>query len=558
MNIMIIHGYLLSGTGSNLYVSNLCSEFCRQGHDVSVVCQENKPEDFDYITEIVDFSDDNKKQTSKQTGNSINPGKCILYRPNLGGFLPVYVYDEYEGFEVKEFTVTSEAQIEQYNERNQQALETIFKKDNQELIISNHTIMQPVYASRAFKDTGQGHHFTVVHGSCLNFSVRKSVLLKKYALESIRGSDKIIFVSSHSKDEFMTFFDNDPQIGRKAIINWAGVNIEKFQPLHSSNEKIERVGKLIDKNRNRVLDSKGRTKMDKQGFRNKFTLLKEASELKQAIDDLNESVDNWTPDADVAENLSNIRWNEDSMVLYYGKYLWTKGIQLLITTAPLVLQEHPETKFIIVGFGSYRGYLESLVSALDTGNKDIFKLLLTQESFFTDEKESTSSIFFKALLSRLEEDDDFSEKYFQISKNNLSDRIIFTGVMNHEELKDLIPVSNITIATSIFPEAFGMVAVEALASGILPMQTNHTGFRDVIRVYIEAFQDIFDKKRLQALRLDESLIFNLANNIKVFLHFYKKMNEEELNTIRKRSRSVAETYYSWTTVANNFIQLARK
>ena len=557
MNIMIIHGYLLRGTGSNLYVSNLCLEFCKQGHDVSVVCQENQPEGFDYISEIVDFSRDNKKQVSKLSRNTIYPGTCILYRPNLDGFLPVFVYDKYEGFEVKEFTAITEEQIKSYIDKNQQALETIITTQKYDLFISNHTIMQPVYTSRALKNANQGSHFMVVHGSCLNFSVRKSELLKKYAFESIRGSEKIVFVSSHSKDEFMDFFEQDPNISEKTIIISAGVDIEKFKPLGNSSEKQERINNLFQMNIKNYSDHKGRTKADKLAFRKRFTSTINYLEVKHANDDLNTSLDNWTPDEDVAENLSDIKWNKDNVVLYYGKYLWTKGIQLLITAAPIVFLEHPETKFIVVGFGSYRGYLESLVNALETGNESVFIELLRNEKFFTNEKENNSIKYYEKLLGKLEEHD-FSKSYFKAAKNNIADKIIFTGIMTHDELKDLIPVSNITIAASIFPEAFGMVAVEALASGVLPMQTNHSGFRDVMNVYIREFKDLFDIKRLQALVLDDDLIFNIANTINTFLSYYENMNEDELNIVRKRSRYTAEKHFSWTAIVKRFLQLAQK
>ena len=34
MNLLITHGYMLSGTGSNVYLQNLCRALGRMGHDV--------------------------------------------------------------------------------------------------------------------------------------------------------------------------------------------------------------------------------------------------------------------------------------------------------------------------------------------------------------------------------------------------------------------------------------------------------------------------------------------------------------------------------------------
>ena len=33
------HGYMLSGTGSNVYVQNLCRALVRGGHEVHLLCQ---------------------------------------------------------------------------------------------------------------------------------------------------------------------------------------------------------------------------------------------------------------------------------------------------------------------------------------------------------------------------------------------------------------------------------------------------------------------------------------------------------------------------------------
>ena len=47
MRILVWHGYLLSGTGSNIYTQALVREWARAGHDVTVFSQEPHPERFD-------------------------------------------------------------------------------------------------------------------------------------------------------------------------------------------------------------------------------------------------------------------------------------------------------------------------------------------------------------------------------------------------------------------------------------------------------------------------------------------------------------------------------
>ena len=47
MRIVLWHGYLLSGTGSNVYTQAIARAWSHAGHDVTVVCQERDPERFD-------------------------------------------------------------------------------------------------------------------------------------------------------------------------------------------------------------------------------------------------------------------------------------------------------------------------------------------------------------------------------------------------------------------------------------------------------------------------------------------------------------------------------
>jgi glycosyl transferase family 4 len=76
VRILLWHGYLLGGTGSNVYTRALAREWSRAGHDVTVFSQEPRPEQFDL-------------------------GGAEVVRPEIGGLLPVFVLDRYEGLEAR-------------------------------------------------------------------------------------------------------------------------------------------------------------------------------------------------------------------------------------------------------------------------------------------------------------------------------------------------------------------------------------------------------------------------------------------------------------------------
>ncbi len=101
MQILIAHGYLLTGTGSNLYVSNLARELCQAGHDVYLVCQEYHPEQIDYVQDVYAFVQNNTELVKLHSKTTTYAGTCKVFRPALEQLLPVYVFDHYPGFNFK-------------------------------------------------------------------------------------------------------------------------------------------------------------------------------------------------------------------------------------------------------------------------------------------------------------------------------------------------------------------------------------------------------------------------------------------------------------------------
>jgi glycosyltransferase involved in cell wall biosynthesis len=124
-------------------------------------------------------------------------------------------------------------------------------------------------------------------------------------------------------------------------------------------------------------------------------------------------------------------------------------------------------------------------------------------------------------------------------------------------LRELIACADITVAPSVFPEAFGMVAIEALASGVIPLQTNHSGFSEVITKYSTALRPLFKDKGLPPLVLDERLVVTLAGNISKLLNFYSHPDPVLRYEIRQRAREIAVDY-SWSNMARQYLQLYKE
>ena len=366
-----------------------------------------------------------------------------------------------------------------------------------------------------------------VHGSCLNFAVRASEMLQKYAWEAMEGADKIAFVSEFSKAEFLEFFRYQRAIEEKAVVIPAGVDLDKFQPL---NEKETRAGRIQ-------------------------LLLENLSSAKETLEKSEEKDDSsWQTDVEIVNKLSRIDFNKEKIILYYGKYLWTKGIQILIAAAPLILEKQEDVRFILVGYGSAREYLEAMIDALACGDAQKYIALIKHPEKFDPEIDKGAALFMKALIRKLEKEPDFADRYFSVAQTRIRTALIFTGFLGHDQLKTLIACCDITVAASIFPEAFGLVGVEALSSGIIPVQTNHSGFAEVIKKYADEFSDIFDKTKMHPLYLNEELVLNMADNITRILDYYSKMEEPQRNQIRQRARKISSDNYSWPAITGRYLR----
>ena len=103
-------------------------------------------------------------------------------------------------------------------------------------------------------------------------------------------------------------------------------------------------------------------------------------------------------------------------VLYFGKLLYNKGVHVLLEAMRGV-----DARTLVVGFGDYRRELERIAPP----------------------------------------------------------RTLFTGPLEHRHLVHLIPLADVCVVPSIFPEAFGMVAAEAAAAGCPPLVARHSGLEEV-------------------------------------------------------------------------------
>jgi hypothetical protein len=95
VKVLIFHGYLLRGTGSNIYNASVAAALARLGHEVHLLSQDRGAGDLPWVDRVGRWEDGELRVES--AGGGEGPGSVTVYLPDIGGVLPVYVVDEYEG-----------------------------------------------------------------------------------------------------------------------------------------------------------------------------------------------------------------------------------------------------------------------------------------------------------------------------------------------------------------------------------------------------------------------------------------------------------------------------
>ena len=164
MRILIFHGYLLGGTGSNVYNASLAAALVRAGHEVHLLCQDRDPFEQEWVDAAGDWDSGSLSLDARR-----EPVRATVYRPDLGGLLPVYVADRYEGVEAKPYPELTDAELDGYLERNVAAVREVAERVAPDVALANHLVMGPAVLARAL----DGVPYAVkVHGSALEYTVK--------------------------------------------------------------------------------------------------------------------------------------------------------------------------------------------------------------------------------------------------------------------------------------------------------------------------------------------------------------------------------------------------
>ncbi|MGI9043311.1 MAG: glycosyltransferase family 4 protein [Gemmatimonadaceae bacterium] len=534
--ICLLHGWLLEGSGSNLWTRSIITALCRKGETVHLVCQENHPDRYGAIAEAYRHRLSGAVETKLQRDTPY-PGKCILHQPEIGEILPVFVSDKYEEYDhVVPMVELPDDVIELYIQRSVDVVRWIAGEHEIHAIHANHVVLMPVVAQRISRETGIP--FAIMpHGSGIEYAVKKDDRFRRYAASALADSRRVFVIGGEMRERVTTVFPELPGIAENFTELHLGVDSSQFEPVERKGRPVNiasLVGSIAGMPR-------GRSAAQSVSLRSTVSGTLGRAELGSLFAG-NARYDGKLPDEDVEAKLKSVDWVNDPVLLFTGRIISPKGIHAVIAALPRILEKAPETHLIIVGHGPLREPMEALIAALQRGDRDLVRAIVNWGHRLEGSPEGENARpdlveltrFFDTLAGRGEEDD-----YFESARRLLRpDTVIFTGYLTHRELRFLFPCCDVGIFPSVVREAGPLVFLEALASGCFPLGTYFGGMKASIdAVSSELPPEAGDAMKLGLTDTVDDLIRQVPRAL-------------ELGSVHTRTLArIARERYDWTSVA---------
>ena len=468
MHILIFHGYLLRGTGSNIYNANLARAFARLGHEVDLLCQDRAWD---------------------------APERVTVHNPDIGRVLPVYVADTYEGFDAKPYPNLTQSELDHYIEANVDAVRGLPAPD---VALANHLIMGPLVLARGL--AGRAPYAVKVHGSALEYTVRPHpARFLPYALEGTRGASGVLVGSHHTAASLWEVLAEEPDLPERTRLGPPGVDIHSFRPGSADLERL--IAKL----------ESGATA-------------------------------SWGGESGAADAVRALDPERDRIVSFAGKLIVSKGVDLLLAAWPAVVAEVPNARLVVIGFGTYRQAMDRFVDALRRRDLDSLREIAARGRELEGGPPGELR-YLRAFLERV-------DRTWLDAAPAAAERIHFTGRLEYGDLPDLLPACEAQVMPSTFPEAFGMVAAEAAACGVLPLSAHHSGMAEVTATLAPALPQ--ELRPLLSFQVGPDAVDQIARKLVSWL----TLGSDERERAKAALAEQAAAHYAWESVAQRAIAAA--
>jgi len=197
-----------------------------------------------------------------------------------------------------------------------------------------------------------------------------------------------------------------------------------------------------------------------------------------------------------AETVRQIMEHSEAKLLFVGKLIRNKGVDLLVAAWPAIMEANPGARLLLAGFGDLRDELEAQIRDLG------------------EEVGSSISV---------------------------------SGRLEHSEVAEVMPAARTLVMPSVFPEAFGMVAVEAASCGTFPVSAGHSGMLEVSRQLAATLPSA--SAELVSFPVQVGAVETIAARLDALLALPEEQRERSRAALVETARRV----WSWEGVARGVL-----
>ena len=410
----------------------------RLGHEVHLLCQERDARALPWVDAVGAWEGgDLRVEVLRE------PVRCTVYTPPIGRVLPVYVPDRYEGFDAKPFKDLTDSELDGYIEANVAAVADVVGSARPDAALANHLVMGPVVLARA------GLRYAVkIHGSALEYTVKPHPdRFLPFAREGLQGAAGVLVGSRHTAESLWAALD-DESLPEQTRLGPPGVDVHAFRPRRPE-EAAAGLSALADR-------------------------------LEGA------PAAGWGGDEGAAAALRALDPARDRIVSFVGKLIVSKGVDLLLAAWPLVVAavpgrpalrrrlrrvpRRPEAARGRDRAGRRGGRAGGRAPRPRARGRRRGRARLPGRRFSTASRATSASDGWRRARR---------------PRRGCTSR----AGSSTPTCPTCCPACEAQVVPSTFPEAFGMVAIEAAACGALPLSASHSGLAEVTAALREAIDE---------------------------------------------------------------------
>lgn len=519
MRIGLFHGYELTGSGSNEYTRYLARALADEGHEVHVMCREPRPADAGADAAV---AWDEHGSPTPLFGTPGGAGTITVHQLPHAQVRPVYVTDKQREGNVKAFPDLTHDELSRVRAVAGGALRGVLTAYPVDVLHANHLVLQPTIAADVCGPLGIP--FVIYpHGSDIEYTIRNDDRYLALAGEALATSAGLITGSQEMVQRVLGLYpEQRAWIEDRHAVVGVGVDVGLFTMVAKSDREAS-IAALIA-----TEPGGGKTAEQVVEFHRRL----DAGDLA-TIRDTAEAYARELPDDQAAQALAGIPWRDGKVLLFVGALTGGKGLQSVIAALPEVLRRVPQAHLVIVGSGSFREVLEALVHAIGTGNGELLDELVRHGNDFEDTPTSGEWPDVAEFLA-----DAGNREVVLGAGRDFEGHVHFVGRMGHDRLQYLFPCADLAVFPSVVPEAYPLVLMESLASGVLPCASDTTGLGEGLTL-LEPHLGASVVERLRLPMDHRTRVAAIAERLASLL------TDPALDGMAGRLREIAVTEYDW-------------